>query len=185
MQFTFFILICSLEISSSDSPGFGLGLNIVWCKAEIHFASHSRQLQQSRWNELWVVPLLGKRVPKWEANDLLPASPTGFISSTDSRAEQAQENEYNGEGEKEELVMSPVSTEVSGHWPYLEYVYSYSLTSIMPVSSLGAIWVSGKKKVLQLNFILLYYLVISSYSGFSSCLPPNTDIVIPKCPQGM
>lgn len=67
-----------------------------------------------------MVPLLGKRVPKWEANDLLPASPTGFISSTDSRAEQAQENEYNGEGEKEELVMSPVSTEVNGDWPYLK-----------------------------------------------------------------
>lgn len=42
-----------------------------------------------------------------------------------------------------------------------------------------------KKKNLQLNFIFLYYLVISSHSGFSSRLPPNAGIVIPKYPQGI
>lgn len=63
----------------------------------------------------------------------------------------------------------------------------------MPVSSMGTTWVSGegkkkrkkKNEILRLNFIFLYYLVISSHSGFSSRLPPNAGIVIPKYPQGI
>lgn len=42
-----------------------------------------------------------------------------------------------------------------------------------------------EKETLPLNFIFHCCLVISSHSGFSSCLHPKADTVIPNHPQGI
>lgn len=86
--------------------------------------------------------------------------------------------------------MSPGNAEVSGHrlCPSIEYVYSVGWSASCQFPPWEPPEFQGKKKKkknLQLNFIFLYYLVISSHSGFSSRLPPNAGIVIPKYPQGI
>lgn len=90
--------------------------------------------------------------------------------------------------------MSPGSAEVSGHrlCPFIEYVYSVGWSASWQFPPWEPPEFQGKEKkrkkkneILRLNFIFLYYLVISSHSGFSSRLPPNAGIVIPKYPQGI
>lgn len=83
------------------------------------------------------------------------------------------------------LLMFPASAEVSGHrlCPSLQCVYSVG----WPASCQSPPWEPPEfqeKEALTALF-LLYFLVISSHSGFSSCLPPSADIVILKYPQGI
>lgn len=146
------------------------------------------------WSHFWE----RDSVPKWEAQAFLLGSPTAQGGRDSSFTERHQNRESSREWVSWEkgksgcyycLLQVPrsVATGVFTLRGSAEVLISSlfcSLSSITPFASAGATWVS-EKEALQLNFIFPYYLVISSHSGFSSCLPPSADIVILKYPQGI
>lgn len=81
--------------------------------------------------------------------------------------------------------MLPASAEFSGHrlCPSLGCVCSVGWPeSQFPLEGPPEF---KEKETLPLNFIFHCCLVISSHSGFSSCLHPKADTVIPNHPQGI